>query len=79
MLCLLVVGRHIWSGSADKTIRVWDIQVLLSHLFVVNLPKSGRFIKDLRGHGGWVTTLLLSGTTVWSGSSDKNIRVSSTQ
>lgn len=27
ILCLLVVGKQIWSGSADKTIRTWDAAV----------------------------------------------------
>jgi len=25
--CLAVVGEHVWSGSADRTLRVWDPKV----------------------------------------------------
>lgn len=29
VLSLLIVGKQVWSGSADKAIRVWDLQVII--------------------------------------------------
>lgn len=37
VLCLKLVGKHVWSGSADKTIRIWDAQsgrAIKVHFFV---------------------------------------------
>lgn len=62
VLSLLVVGRTVWSGSADRTIRVWDAQ-------------GSRALDVLRGHSGWVTCLALKDGFVWSGSLDRTVRV----
>ncbi len=54
------------SGSADKTVRVWDLA-------------SGRCEATLEGHGGYVTSVAVSpdGKRVVSGSADNTVRVSS--
>ncbi|KAI8929369.1 WD40-repeat-containing domain protein [Entophlyctis helioformis] len=49
------------SGSADKTIRVWD---LASH----------RCVGVLTGHTGWVRAVQMAGQTVMSGSGDHTVR-----
>ncbi|KAH6566691.1 hypothetical protein BASA83_010515 [Batrachochytrium salamandrivorans] len=49
------------SGSADKTIRVWDLSTY-------------RCVSVLSGHTGWVRDVQIRGTTVMSGSSDHTIR-----
>ena len=58
-------GRHIVSGSADETVRVWDAQ-------------TGQSVMDpLTGHGNWVTSVAFSpdGRHIVSGSADKTVRV----
>ncbi|THU75288.1 WD40 repeat-like protein, partial [Dendrothele bispora CBS 962.96] len=58
-------GRYIVSGSADKTVRVWDSQTRE----VVGQP--------LQGHIGWVRSVAYSpdGRYIVSGSTDKTVRV----
>jgi len=58
-------GRHIVSGSRDKTVRVWDTQ-------------TGQSVMDsVKGHDDWVTSVGFSpdGRHIVSGSSDKTVRV----
>jgi len=58
-------GRHIASGSGDKTVRVWDAQ-------------TGQSVMDpLKGHTSWVTSVAFSpdGRHIVSGSRDKIVRV----
>ncbi|EDR06816.1 uncharacterized protein LACBIDRAFT_299706 [Laccaria bicolor S238N-H82] len=58
-------GRHIVSGSGDKTVRVWDAQ-------------TGQSVMDpLKGHDGRVTSVAFSpnGRHIVSGSGDKTVRV----
>ena len=57
-------GKTIVSGSADKTVRIWDM-------------KSGSCIRVLKGHQKSVGSIALSmdGRKVVSGSDDKTIRI----
>ncbi|KIJ97428.1 hypothetical protein K443DRAFT_105698 [Laccaria amethystina LaAM-08-1] len=58
-------GRHIISGSYDKTVRVWDVQ-------------TGQSIMDpLKGHDDCVTSVAFSpdGRHIASGSDDKTVRL----
>ena len=58
-------GRHIVSGSSDKTIRLWDAQT------------GGQVGSPFQGHTGWVKSVAFSpdGRHIVSGSSDRTIRV----
>ncbi|EDR06801.1 uncharacterized protein LACBIDRAFT_299688 [Laccaria bicolor S238N-H82] len=58
-------GRHIVSGSGDKTVRVWDAQ-------------TGQSVIDpLKGHDDYVTSVAFSpdGRHIVSGSHDETVRV----
>ena len=51
------------SGSADKTIKIWDIQY-------------DECIKTFLGHAGYVNSvIMLIGNLIASGSSDKSIKI----
>src|SRR5260221_720893 len=58
-------GRHIVSGSDDKTIRMWDAETGVS----VGGP--------LMGHSSWVRSVAYSpdGRHIVSGSNDRTIRI----
>ena len=57
-------GRHIVSGSGDKTLRVWELG-------------TGRCLHTLQGHTGGVDSVAVSpdGRHIVSGSGDKTLRV----
>ena len=58
-------GRHIASGSHDKTVRVWDAQ-------------TGQSVMDpLKGHDHWVSSVAFSpdGRHIVSGSYDMTVRL----
>ena len=57
-------GKHIASGSYDKTIRVWDAE-------------TGHVSGPLTGHDDWVTSVAFSpdGKHIASGLEDNTIRV----
>jgi WD40 repeat protein len=68
-VCLAVAfspdGKHIVSGSSDKTIRLWDAE-------------TGEMLQPpLEGHEDWVLAVAFSpdGKHIVSGSSDKTIRL----
>jgi len=54
------------SGSADRTIKIWDID-----------PKSKDIIQTLTGHSGTILCLAYSkkSDTIFSGSTDKTLRI----
>ena len=60
--CLTVVGKKLYSGSRDRTIRVWDTD-------------THQHITTLQGHTGWVRCLTAVGNKLYSGSYDETIRV----
>jgi hypothetical protein len=61
--CLLLREPFVWSGSSDRSIRLWN-------------AASGSCYKVFRAHTGWVWCLAGVGPDrVWSGSGDKTIRV----
>ena len=57
-------GKRLFSGSVDKTIKVWDLE-------------AGKESLTLRGHTAYVTSLALSGDgkRLFSGSEDNTIKV----
>jgi small GTP-binding protein len=57
-------GRRALSGSADKTVRVWDAE-------------TGACLRTLGGHSGWVNSVALGGDgrRALSGSDDNTVRV----
>ncbi|CAI9726795.1 E3 ubiquitin-protein ligase TRAF7-like [Octopus vulgaris] len=61
--CLCVFGDYLYSGSSDKTIKVWDTST------------SYKCTKTLEGHTGIVLALCVYGNKLYSGSHDCNIIV----
>jgi len=61
-LSMLLVDNHLWIGSRNNVIRVYDL-------------KSITCVKMLTGHKGWVTCLEKVGGEIWSGSADRTLRV----
>lgn len=61
-----VHGQRLFSASADKTIRVWDVA-------------SRRCEKVLEDHSRPVLSLAISNNRLYSGSYDYNIKVRPTQ
>jgi WD40 repeat protein len=71
--CLLYVTGHVWCGSSDGTINVFNSQVI--HLFHnSSYLQTGKCVTQLLGHTGSVNCLAFSPSTVWSGSGDRTIR-----
>lgn len=58
--CMICIGKQLWSGSFDRTIRVTDL-------------KSKKLIGCLTGHTDAVTCLLSVGNCVWSAGLDGQI------
>ncbi|XP_071963692.1 E3 ubiquitin-protein ligase TRAF7-like isoform X1 [Antedon mediterranea] len=61
--CLCVHGDYLFSGSSDKTIKVWDTR------------PSYTCHKTMEGHTGIVLALCTHGNKLYSGSSDQTISV----
>lgn len=57
--CLLVCNGRVWSGSDDKTVRIW--------------PEGGGNATVVEAHRGGVLCLARVGDEVWSGGSDRQI------
>jgi len=57
-------SRIIATGSEDSNIRLWDIE-------------SGRLVRTLDGHQGWVRSVAWSGDGQWlaSGADDRTVRL----
>lgn len=51
--CLLTVGNHVWSGSQDNSVKIWDKQTF-AHIQTINT-------------GFHVRSLMLVGNQVWIG------------
>ena len=61
---LWLAGGHMFSGSYDKSVRVWDVHSL-------------QCLSTLQGHSGAVRALAASSKRVFSGSDDTTIKVGS--
>ena len=63
-MCFSADGTRIASGSADKSVKVWD-------------AATGEAVLTLEGHSGRVTSVCFSadGTRIASGSADKSVKV----
>lgn len=59
--CLCVFGDYLFSGSSDKSIKVWDT------------GSTYKCMKTLEGHSGIVLALCTYGNKLYSGSQDCNI------
>ncbi|KAL5017981.1 hypothetical protein ScPMuIL_003703 [Solemya velum] len=59
--CLCAFGDYLFTGSSDKTIKVWDTGA------------SYKCIKTMEGHNGIVLALCTYGNKLYSGSQDCNI------
>ncbi|XP_065826001.1 E3 ubiquitin-protein ligase TRAF7-like isoform X2 [Oscarella lobularis] len=60
---LCVYGDCLFSGSSDKTIKVWDTHT------------NYKCLKTLEGHNGIVLALCIHGNRLYSGSADNSIRI----
>lgn len=62
ILCLQFDSRRLITGSADRTIRVWDV-------------RSGRSVHKLKGHKGGVRCLQFDDEKIVSGSWDMTVMI----
>lgn len=69
--------QHLFTGSWDKTIRIWDADVCLSHcqLKIVLTSQTGEHVETLTGHVDFVKSLLVLPGHLLSTSSDRTIKV----
>jgi glucose repression regulatory protein TUP1 len=66
-------GRHLVSGSLDKTIKMWELNNGGFYNRAGVQPKSGKCIKTFEGHKDFVLSVALTpdGQWVMSGSKDR--------
>lgn len=62
MFCLYLLGTTLYSGSADTTVRVWDLLTLA-------------LVGELIGHEGSVRGISVRGDVIYSISSDCTVRL----
>ena len=73
--CLRMVGDILYSGSDDKTIKVWSSQWTVTSTGSTNSSTSSSLLATLTGHRGDVLALEKAKGNMWSGSTDCSIRV----
>jgi len=64
--CMTIIGKHLISGSQDRTIRIWDLD-----------ERSDTYckcIKTLVGHTGRIISIHATNDTIISYSADKTVR-----
>ena len=69
-------GRHLVSGSLDKTIKMWELNNGGFYNRAGVQPKSGKCIKTFEGHKDFVLSVALTphGDWVLSGSKDRGVQ-----
>jgi glucose repression regulatory protein TUP1 len=69
-------GRHLVSGSLDKTIKMWELNNGGFYNRAGSQPKSGKCIKTFEGHKDFVLSVALTpdGQWVMSGSKDRGVQ-----
>jgi glucose repression regulatory protein TUP1 len=69
-------GRHLVSGSLDKTIKMWELNNGGFYNRAGVQPKSGKCIKTFEGHKDFVLSVALTpdGQWVMSGSKDRGVQ-----
>ena len=69
-------GRHLVSGSLDKTIKMWELNNGGFYNRAGVQPKSGKCVKTFEGHKDFVLSVALTpdGQWVMSGSKDRGVQ-----
>jgi glucose repression regulatory protein TUP1 len=69
-------GRHLVSGSLDKTIKMWELNNAGFYNRANSQPKTGKCIKTFTGHKDFVLSVALTpdGQWVMSGSKDRGVQ-----
>lgn len=57
-------GERLFSGSEDRTVRVWCVRG----------SECGSFLDEMRGHDGAILVLCITEKLIWSGSRDTSLR-----